>query len=539
MTATSRHRPLLIDDRYVEQNATMAIQDVFDALTELVTNSDDAYSRSNIKNGRIEIEVDRRRKGISSIVKVRDFACGFTHDEMVKKLGSIGNRHNSGLAEGANVRGTNSRGAKDIHALGTVTFESIDSDGTFSKCCIHSVKDFEIFPPEKANALVRQTLGIRKGSGTVVTLEVDPSRTKFIPQHDNLKKKLTDLVPLRLILADPNREVILYNKKQQRKDVIQYVAPDGSVRVKETFVVPGYPQSSVKLIIKRTKKPLGGRGKFRKSGIIIQSRKAVHESTLFAPDFEHDPVAARFFGKLRCEYIDDLWNEADDSIYKNGSPKDSRNPSLIYDPRRQSGLVRGHPFFQALKREVLKRLRPLVENERAREIANLQQVENLETRKKLNKLEQIATKFLQDEQEDYDDDLDNLTTNVTNVRKRVTDYKLSPPYCKMVVGQSQNFSLTVNQDNYPELSKGSAVQIQCESTHVAANRLSCLLESHPADEGILRATWSVTAQHPVSTTGVSISVGAITEQALIEVVATKQDLYLRRSPRLRQDHLFK
>ncbi len=118
--AAVKRRPLEVASRRVAQDAKLAIRDVYDAIVELVTNADDRYQILRTE-GRVEIELGRQGTGQPSILRVRDFADGMTTDQMNRKLGRIGGRV-SGLEEGQAVRGTNSRGAKDIAALGKVTF---------------------------------------------------------------------------------------------------------------------------------------------------------------------------------------------------------------------------------------------------------------------------------------------------------------------------------------------------------------------------------------------------------------------------------
>ena len=119
-------RDVKVAKRRLQQDSRGAIRDVQDALVELVTNADDAYQRMSKserpKTCRIEIEVERRRAE-PTLVRVRDFAQGLTRADMDKKIGEVGARV-SGMESGQAVRGTNSRGAKDIQALGAVTFES-------------------------------------------------------------------------------------------------------------------------------------------------------------------------------------------------------------------------------------------------------------------------------------------------------------------------------------------------------------------------------------------------------------------------------
>jgi hypothetical protein len=520
MTLAPISKPLDVSNRrYWQQNAQMAVRDIFDAVTELVTNADDAYSRAQ-RSGRIDLEIERRRKGVPSILKVRDFATGFTNQEMDSKLSQLGERMNSGLASGKDVRGTNSRGAKDVAALGLVTFESISIEGRYTRCQISPQGDFRIWPDDRATLTIRSQLGIPQGSGTLVTVEIDA--TCQVPQHSNLLQKLPQLVSLREILSDPQRQVWLRDLVQNRDDRLQVHAPDGTERVKETISIPGYPQAKAKLVIQRAKKPLQNRGKFREGGILIKSRKAVHEVTLFAPEYEHDPHAALFFGRLKCEYIDDLWNDCDERKERN-LPLDSSNPFPILDPLRQAGLRRDHPFFQALQREVLKRLRPLVEEERKREASQRAQIENRETRRRLNELEKAATQFMQTHQEEAEDDLDNRL-EIDNP-KRSCDVQLSPPFAQMVLGQTRRFSLTVNQSKHPDLAVGSMIQIQCETPEISTNKISCPLELHPSAEGVLRATWEVQAIQVTSATGLVVRTGSIVKNSTIEVLACERDLY--------------
>ena len=113
--------------RSISQNARHSIKDVFDAIIELVTNADDRYEileadGTDIKGGRIDIEIVRKKK--QRQLQIRDRADGMTAEDMVKKLSVVGERV-SGQETGKKVRGNFSRGAKDVAALGHVTFQSI------------------------------------------------------------------------------------------------------------------------------------------------------------------------------------------------------------------------------------------------------------------------------------------------------------------------------------------------------------------------------------------------------------------------------
>lgn len=89
---TKKHRrvrlgkPIRLDmtERYFQFNRQYAVRDVFDALVELITNSDDSYHRlfkrgmRSQDGGPILIECLEQRKGRPSLIRIRDRAEG--HD---------------------------------------------------------------------------------------------------------------------------------------------------------------------------------------------------------------------------------------------------------------------------------------------------------------------------------------------------------------------------------------------------------------------------------------------------------------------------
>lgn len=512
-------RPIEVDARYQSQQAVMSIRDVFDAVVELVTNADDRYQLLGI-DGVIEIEVQRQRRSKGSILRVRDFADGMTESEMGSKLAQRGGRV-SGLEAGEKVRGTNSRGAKDVAALGCVTFDSIAVDGKYHRCQIE-VADFTPFVSEPATSKIRKELGLPKGTGTVVTIKVEP--THKIPHHDNLVHKIESLVPLRGILSDPSRKVVVRDLNNGRQNVIKAPEWGGKVRGKVALRIPDYPDATAKLIIKRAATQFDGkRGKFREGAIIVQSNHAVHEATLFDDKLDHDPHAAWFFGKLVCPYIDTLWNNYDDAQEKK-VPPDENNPRPVFDPGRRAGLTRDHPFVRSLFGEALKVLRPLIEEERKRAEGQRASVENQTTRRRLDKLQDAAAKFMEEQQDDDDVTRDPNFTDKT-ARLKEKGYSINPPFIQIVAGYSQRMWLNVHQDAYPELSAGSTVQIHAFSDEIVCDKQVCGLEEHPIQSGVLRAVWTVKALTPTPATGVRVRCGSIVAETLIEVFATLADKY--------------
>ena len=515
-------RKLVIDDRRLKQDLRLAIRDVYDAIVELVTNADDRYQILQQK-GRIEIELGRRGRGKTSILRVRDFADGMTRDQMDRKLGRVGGRV-SGMESGHAVRGTNSRGAKDVAALGRVTFESIArEDGRLHKCSINDL-DFELENSRKTTRDDRKRLGIHSGSGTVVTIEIKPQHN--IPVRKTLIRQIASLVRLRGIIRQKNTSIVIRGPKTGRKDTLKLPIPAGKERVARTFTVPGYPGKRAKITIFRTHKKFErGNDRFRLGGILVKSRHAIHEATLFERALEFDSNALWFHGHLRCAAIDDLWNEYDDREEQNEShPKD--NPVPILDPSRKSGLTRDHPFVSALYSQALQFLRPLVEEERKREQRQRSRVESQKTRRRLDDLGKLVNQFWKDfsDEEGLNAARDSRHREKGS-RFQLMGYTLSPPFAQIVKGYSRNCWLTVRQQVFPEITVGDQVKIDCLTAELKANKVNVPLVPHPSQKGVLRAVWSVKGVEVTAATGLRASVGSIVAESTIAILASEADKY--------------
>ena len=449
--AAVKRRPLEVASRRVVQDARLAIRDVYDAIVELVTNADDRYQILKTQ-GRVEIELGRQGKGRPSILRVRDFADGMTTDQMNRKLGRIGGRV-SGLEEGHAVRGTNSRGAKDIAALGKVAFDSIAHDGRLHACRIFPNLEYEADDAREVTPKVRKRMGIREGTGTVVTIEIEPSHR--IPKIDTLVPNVARLVRLRDIVGQKQTTLVARGLKQGQDRVVSLHRPVGKRRVSQKFRVPGYRGATAKLVIFRARKRFqSARDRFRLGGILVKSRHAIHEATLFDRSLEWDAHAQWFYGRLTCEAIDDLWNEYDERQAR-GESHPPENPVPILDPSRKSGLIPDHPFVEALYGRALTLLRPLVEEERTREQRErARSVESQRTRKRLDALERAANQFM----EDFSDEETSRDpkSRERGSRFQIRGYSLSPQYAQVVCEQSFKCWLTVRSEAFPEIGEGRA-----------------------------------------------------------------------------------
>ena len=518
--AAVKRRPLEVASRRVVQDAKLAIRDVYDAIVELVTNADDRYQILRTE-GRVEIELGRRGKGQPSILRVRDFADGMTTEQMNRKLGRIGGRV-SGLEEGHAVRGTNSRGAKDIAALGTVTFESVPGDGRVHTCRIFPNFEYEADDSRPITKDVREGLGIGQGTGTVVTIEVDPMHR--IPKIDTLVPRVATLVRLRDIVRQGKTKLVVKGLRNDTRREVSLHPPAGRKRISKTFAVPGYPKAKAKLLVFRARKKFkSGRSRFRLGGILVKSRHAVHEATLFDRSLEWDSNAQWFYGRLTCEAIDDLWNEYDERQAR-GEPHPPENPVPILDPSRKSGLTPGHPFVDALYGRALAQLRPLVEEERTRaERARARSVESQKTRKRLDALEKAANQFM----EDFSDEgaSRDPKSRQQGSQFQIRGYSLTPRYAQIVRGHSFRCWLTVLTEAFPEIGEGALVEVECLTDELHSDRTQVPMEPLDTQEGVLRATWSVKALEATAATGLAARVGPIEAESTIAVLASEAEKY--------------
>ena len=518
--AAVKRRPLEVASRRVVQDARLAIRDVYDAIVELVTNADDRYQILGAE-GKVEIELGRQGRGQPSILRVRDFADGMTTDQMNRKLGRIGGRV-SGLEEGYAVRGTNSRGAKDIAALGKVAFESIAGDGQLHTCRIFPNLEYEADDSRKVTPAVRKRLEIGHGTGTVVTIEIEPSHR--IPKIDTLVPNVARLVRLRDIVWQKKTTLVARGLKKGGDRVVGLHRPAGKKRVSRTFRVPGYPGARAKLVILRARKKFPSeRNRFRLGGILVKSRHAIHEATLFERSLEWDPHAQWFYGRLTCEAIDDLWNEYDERQAQ-GEPHPAQNPVPILDPSRKSGLIPDHPFVEALYDRALAMLRPLVEEERTREQRErARSVESQRTRKRLDALEKAANQFM-------DDFSDEDTSRDPKGRERgsrfqIRGWSLSPQYAQVVREHSLKCWLSVRSEAFPEIGEGEPVEVECLTDEIRVDASEVPLTSVEAQEGVLRATWSIKALEATPATGLEARVGPIRAESTIAVLESETERY--------------
>ena len=120
---TSNKKDLPVNSaRLITEQSKGTIKSVFDALVELITNSNDSFRKLESAKklaypGNISIYITRRTLGRCESIIVSDDASGMDNEELLKAIEFAG--ETSGFSEGKKVRGFFGRGLKEsIIALG-------------------------------------------------------------------------------------------------------------------------------------------------------------------------------------------------------------------------------------------------------------------------------------------------------------------------------------------------------------------------------------------------------------------------------------
>jgi hypothetical protein len=324
----------------------MAIRNVGDALVELLTNVDDAYDCCPEAPAQrdIEIEAIPQFEGAPQRLIVRDHAIGLTGENMVLKFLQVGE-----YTSNENARGYFSRGAKDITALGDVIFETI-RDNKYSKVGISrdSIAARYVLDMDVTDEL-RASLQMPNGNGLQVTLFLLPQFYISDPLAQLNRVRMN--FALRDIFSNPSNNITFTLRAPGGTGQIAYQTRIAyafpkyeEVVFNRTYTVPGYEHVSATFTLYRCAQrlpetPVQGELEF---GVLVQSGKVLHDLTFFKPYLRHHVATPFLYGRLRCDYINELMR----SIEVDG--RSDKNPFTVLDPSRRYGINVDHPFVRQL-----------------------------------------------------------------------------------------------------------------------------------------------------------------------------------------------
>lgn len=438
------------DPRYKRQNMERAMRGKVErGLVELITNAEDSYrdleDEHRRVSGKTRIEIERKRKEPSVIV-VRDRAGGMNREEMYRKLGTLG-RRTSGFEKGKARRGLHGRGARDVAAFGTVHFESIKDEEYNHLVIPPSLKcRFTEGRAKKVTQDIRSELGIARGNGTVVTIEV--GNQFAIPLHETLLEEFSRYYSLRDLFSNPGRQVLIGDSNRDREDQLIYRYPPGEVVFRDNIAIPEYPGVVAHLLIRKHSTPFEQGVLPYREGILVKSASAIHDCTYLG--LESEPLSWRFTGQLHCEFIDDLIRDYDDREENNPDYPDHppNNPMRLLDPFRD-GLMLEHPFTQSLYRQCKAILRSLVDQLRASETAPRRDVADENLSRKLGRLSKEISKVFEKKMRELEEEIPPGSTDKGIIDALPVGLHIIPPEEQpIIVHQPKTFSIIV-KDYHP------------------------------------------------------------------------------------------
>lgn len=416
-------------------NAQWAIQDFHDLLVELVTNSDDAYHEQFddreilADGGQVFVDVERHKGDKPSVITVRDRAGGFRN--LLAKLKGMGEKTSR-----PGARGFMARGLKDCAALGTVIVETIVDDRVEKAEIIQGPK---LVPwsaggrrPRVASEADRVRLGIPRGGGTVVRVELRPEIP--VPVEETLCRELPWHFALRDIArAEGPSTILLKTGPDKRPIPIVHQTPANEVMCDEEYVVPGYPGIRARFRLLKTSEPLSDPldSRFRRTGILVKGRRGVYACSFFSKALESDIASERFLGRLECGGIDQMLEEWD-SRRERAEIHPPQNPMMVIDPNRRGGLNMDHPFVRALLTTPTEWLKAEFEKEKEQRRKQHRQVEARETTERLRRLAKEASRFIHEKLEGLDTvSTGDVVRDKSFVQKGIA---LVPAYTQIPVG---------------------------------------------------------------------------------------------------------
>ena len=349
---------LPVDQRVIDIDSRR-FSSIEKALVELITNSDDSYSRLENRgvtvNGKILISYERHQNG--AIITVTDHAEGMSFERIISVL-SYGGAH-SLLAKGeAGGRGYFGRGMKQaIYGLGHGWIESIYS-GVFSRIDLFRGETGEYLFDDwdkgrEAKDKDYSRMEIPAGSnGTRVTIVVENPLTN-IPYFSSLIKTITNNIYIRDILQRRNVELSNINQaaKIETSILLRFAEPKSQILIGPdtlgSFNYKGTNYSFELTLKKASEGELVLRGNERTNGLLVISGTAVFDCQFF--QFENQMGTEYLYGTVKCPSLAEMLAQGN---------------AVISDER--DGLNMKDPFVLVFSDAVSKMINNFVKNEQLR-----------------------------------------------------------------------------------------------------------------------------------------------------------------------------
>lgn len=323
----------------------MAIRgDVVRALIELITNADDAYGDMP---GSIRITIERTNDPELPIrILVQDTARGLDARDLLKCFTVLGGEKEG--EDAIKARGLLGRGAKDVASLGRIEFLAIKND-KFSRLVLTSSATYNLSDADRAATEEdRMNLGLESGENGFTNILWVGARVR-VPKAAKLQHLLGNHAQLRDLVR--RREVILTDKRDSPPLVNRLIAPErrGDIVLDEDLAVAGY-DVPVHLRVRRLpSRSTTTLSPYSEQGLIVSSGISCFENTWF--ELDRATEADFFAGEIDAPQIADIIRAYDRKEELGG-------PSRLLS-RDRDGLLKNHPYRQALAAAVSKAVKPI------------------------------------------------------------------------------------------------------------------------------------------------------------------------------------
>jgi hypothetical protein len=372
----SKLRHGTVRGRYFRENFAQAGIDLAQIIPELVTNADAAIAAARRERGRIQLRIgpaDRDflqawKRGLRTLrvpalrgwryeVVCTDDGEGVDAEIVDQRLGALGV-----VPAYEGQRGLFGRGLRDVWlAQGGGRIQGIRGDRAVESWFLPAGGDepylYAHVVDTRATRAIRRELGI-PGEGARVTVPLADQR---LPSNARLRRVVSDLVQLRPILEDDNRELLL-ELLDEPLQLLRYAPPEPDPERPVLLEAELEVQRGVTahIVVRRSADPipLSPARAARRGGLVVRSGRAAHETTLAG--LEARPGARHLYGEVRCEAIERLQREA----------LEAARPQVVVRVDR-SGLNDAHPLVRRLSAALERILRPIVDAEERRAGARL------------------------------------------------------------------------------------------------------------------------------------------------------------------------
>jgi hypothetical protein len=349
---------LPVDQRVIDIDSRR-FSSIEKALVELITNSDDSYSRMESKgeaaDWKVLISYERHQNG--ALLTVTDHAEGMWFDR-IKSVLSYGGAH-SLMAQGqAGGRGYFGRGLKQaVYGLGHGWIESI-YEGQYARVDLFRGESGEYFFDDWDKGREVKGTDYRRldipegGNGTRVTIVVENPLTN-IPYFNSLTKTISNNIYIRDILSRRSVEISNINPatKMEASVVLRFEEPESQTLIGPsdlgTFIYEGEIHEFEITLKKSINKELVLRGNERTNGLIVVSGTAVLDCQFF--QYENQLGTEYLYGFVSCPSLSEMLAK--------GMP-------IISDER--DGLNMKDPFVIAFSDAVSKMIGSFIRNEQLR-----------------------------------------------------------------------------------------------------------------------------------------------------------------------------